>query len=222
MGQPRGTFVGRQRDLDELGERLAAAAAGRGSLLLVAGEPGIGKTRLADELARGAARSLGAGVLWGTCWEGEGAPAFWPWIQALRAHAARRDPAALRAELGDGAADVARLVPGLAGRLGELPERPALEPDQARFRLFDAVAGLLRRAGEAEPLLLVLDDLHWADRSSLALLRFVARELRDARLLVLGTYRDVGLGRSSVSQPLAKLAGRARHLTLGGLGEGDV
>ena len=105
MGQPRGTFVGRQRDLDELGERLAAAAAGRGSLLLVAGEPGIGKTRLADELARGAARSLGAGVLWGTCWEGEGAPAFWPWIQALRAHAARRDPAALRAELGDAAFD---------------------------------------------------------------------------------------------------------------------
>jgi tetratricopeptide (TPR) repeat protein len=222
MGQPRGTFVGRQHDLDELGESLAAAAAGRGSLVLVAGEPGIGKTRLADELARGAARSLGAGVLWGTCWEGDGAPAFWPWIQALRDHAGRRDPATLRAELGDGAADVARLVPGLAGRLGELPPSPTLEPDQARFRLFDAVAGLLRRAGEAEPLLLVLDDLHWADRSSLALLRFVARELRDARLLVLGTYRDVQLGGSPAAEPLAKLAGRARHLTLGGLGEDDV
>jgi tetratricopeptide (TPR) repeat protein len=221
MGRPRGTFVGRRRDLDELGERLAAAAAGRGSLVLVAGEPGIGKTRLADELA-GRAGALGAGVLWGTCWEGEGAPAFWPWIQALRDHAGRRDPARLRAELGDGAADVARLLPGLAGRLGELPERPNLEPDQARFRLFDAVAGLLRRAGEAEPLLLVLDDLHWADRSSLALLRFVARELRDARLLVLGTYRDVELGGSAAAEPLARLAGRARHLTLGGLGEGDV
>jgi len=222
MGQGRGTFVGRQRDLDELGESLAGAVAGRGSLVLVAGEPGIGKTRLADELARGAARSLGAGVLWGSCWEGDGAPAFWPWIQALRDHAGRRDPATLRAELGDGAADVARLVPGLAGRLGELPPSPALEPDQARFRLFDAVAGLLKRAGEAEPLLLVLDDLHWADRSSLALLRFVARELRDARLLVLGTYRDVELGRSPAAEPLAKLAGRARHLTLGGLGEDDV
>jgi AAA ATPase domain len=221
MGQPRGSFVGRRRDLDELGERLVAAAAGRGSLVLVAGEPGIGKTRLADELAAGAG-SLGAGVLWGTCWEGDGAPAFWPWIQALRDHAGRRDPAALRAELGDGAADVARLVPGLAAKLGELPPSPALEPDQARFRLFDAVAGLLKRAGEAEPLLLVLDDLHWADRSSLALLRFVARELRDARLLVLGTYRDVELGRSPVNQALAALAGRARHLTLGGLGEDDV
>jgi AAA ATPase domain len=221
MGRPRRTFVGRQRDLDELEERLAAAAAGRGSLVLVAGEPGIGKTRLADELA-GRARSLGASVLWGTCWEGDGAPAFWPWIQALRDHAGRQDPATLRAELGDGAADVARLVPGLADRLGDLPESPALEPDQARFRLFDAVAGLLRRAGEAEPLLLVLDDLHWADRSSLALLRFVARELRDARLLVLGTYRDVELGRSPAAEPLAKLAGRAHHLTLGGLGEDDV
>jgi len=160
MGQGRGTFVGRQRDLDELGESLAGAVAGRGSLVLVAGEPGIGKTRLADELARGAARSLGAGVLWGSCWEGDGAPAFWPWIQALRDHVGRRDPATLRAELGDGAADVARLVPGLAGRLGELPPSPALEPDQARFRLFDAVAGLLKRAGKAEPLLLILDDLH--------------------------------------------------------------
>jgi tetratricopeptide (TPR) repeat protein len=189
--------------------------------VLVAGEPGIGKTRLADELAARAA-SLGAGVRWGTCWEGEGAPAFWPWIQALREHAARRDPATLRRELGDGAADVARLVPGLAAGVGELPPSPALEPDQARFRLFDAVAGLLRRAGETEPLLLVLDDLHWADRSSLSLLRFVARELRDARLLVLGTYRDVELGRSPAAEPLAKLAGRARHLTLGGLGQADV
>jgi tetratricopeptide (TPR) repeat protein len=187
----------------------------------VAGEPGIGKTRLADELAARAA-SLGAGVRWGTCWEGEGAPAFWPWIQALREHAARRDPATLRRELGDGAADVARLVPGLAAGAGELPPSPALEPDQARFRLCDAVAGLLRRAGETEPLLLVLDDLHWADRSSLSLLRFVARELRNARLLVLGTYRDVELGRSPAAEPLAKLAGHARHLTLGGLGQDDV
>jgi tetratricopeptide (TPR) repeat protein len=221
MGQRRGTFVGRERDLEELWESLLGAAAGRGSLVLVAGEPGIGKTRLADELAA-RAESLGAGVLWGTCWEGDGAPAFWPWIQALRDHAGRRDPATLRRELGDGAADVARLVPGLAGRVGELPPSPALEPDQARFRLFDAVAGLLKRAGETEPLLLVLDDLHWADRSSLSLLRFVTRELRDARLLVLGTYRDVELGRSPAAEPLAKLAGRARHITLGGLGQDDV
>jgi hypothetical protein len=221
MGQGRGTFVGRERDLGELWESLLQAADGRGSLVLVAGEPGIGKTRLADELAARAA-SLGAGVRWGTCWEGEGAPAFWPWIQALREHAARRDPATLRRELGDGAADVARLVPGLAARVGELPESPALEPDQARFRLFDAVAGLLKRAGGTEPLLLVLDDLHWADRSSLSLLRFVAGELRDARLLVLGTYRDVELGRSPAAEPLAKLAGRARHLTLGGLAQDDV
>jgi eukaryotic-like serine/threonine-protein kinase len=213
MGQGRGTFVGRERDLGELWESLLQAADGHGSLVLVAGEPGIGKTRLADELAARTS-SLGAGVRWGTCWEGEGAPAFWPWIQALREHAARRDPATLHRELGDGAADVARLVPGLAARVGELPPSPALEPDQARFRLFDAVAGLLKRAGETEPLLLVLDDLHWADRSSLSLLRFVARELRDARVLVLGTYRDVELGRSPAAEPLAKLAGRARHLTV--------
>jgi tetratricopeptide (TPR) repeat protein len=220
-GQGPWTLVGRKRDLDELSEALGQAAAGHGSLVLVAGEPGIGKTRLADELAA-RARSLGAGVLWGTCWEGDGAPAFWPWIQALREHAARRDPSVLRRELGDGAAEVARLVPGLAGRVGELPPSPALEPDQARFRLFDAVAGLLGRAGDTEPLLLVLDDLHWADRSSLSLLRFVARELRDRRVLVVGTYRDVELDRSPSAEPLARLAGRARCVVLGGLARDEV
>jgi tetratricopeptide (TPR) repeat protein len=216
-----GAFVGRERDLGELQAALAEATGRHGSLVLVAGEAGIGKTRLAGELAE-RARSLGAGVLWGRCWEGEGVPAFWPWIQALRDHTGRQDPGLLRAELGDGAADVALLLPGLAERLGELPPGPPLEPEQARFRLFDAVAGLLKRAGDSQPLLLILDDLHWADRSSLSLLRFVARELHDARVLVVGTYRDLELDRSGEAEPLAGLASGSRRITLGGLARDEV
>jgi predicted ATPase len=149
-------FVGRERDLGELRTAMDAAAAGQGSLVLVAGEAGIGKSRLAEELAVHA-RAVGAQPLWGRCWEGEGAPAFWPWIQVIREYARDCDQNVLRAQLGTGAADVARLVPEVARRYPELPAAPAAEQGAARFRLFDAVAAFLRRAAAERPLLLVLD-----------------------------------------------------------------
>src|SRR6266511_6106670 len=133
-------FVGREAELAALTADLDAALAGRGGVVLLAGEPGIGKTRLAEELAAQAS-ARGALVLWGRCWEGEGAPAFWPWIQIVRAYVDGSEPAALRQDMGAGAADIAQLVPALRERLPGLPMPPPTEPEAARFRLFDSLAG---------------------------------------------------------------------------------
>jgi tetratricopeptide (TPR) repeat protein len=216
-------LVGRARPLGELEAALRAAVAGRGALALVTGEAGIGKSRLAAELAAKAA-SVGARVVWASCWDGGGAPAYWPWVQALRAAAAGRDPVELAADLGLGAGEVLRLAPELAGLLpAPPPEPPRLEPEQARFRLFDAVASYLRASAARVPLLLVVDDLHWADVPSLLLLRFLARDLRDSRILLLATYRDPELDpHDPVAELVADLAGKALRLPLAGLTGDEV
>ena len=174
---------------------------GSGRLFLLSGEPGIGKSRLAEELAR-IGRARGATVLVGRCWEAGGAPAYWPWIQALRPYVRACDADTLTEQAGAGAADLAQVVPELADRLPGLPPPSTLEPDLVRFRLFDATAEFLRRVGEARPVVLVLDDLHAADEASLLLLRFLARELGDGRLLLLAAYRDVD---PRPAQPLAEM-----------------
>jgi DNA-binding CsgD family transcriptional regulator len=216
-------LVGREGELGALTADLDAALAGHGGLVLLAGEPGIGKTRLAEELAA-AATSRGALVLWGRCWEGAGAPAFWPWVQVVRAYVELGDPAALRADMGAGAADIAQLVPAVRARLPELPAPPPVEPEAARFRLFDSLTGFLRAAAARRPLLLVLDDLHWADVPSLAMLRFASRELEGASLLLLGIYRHVEVGRGHpLRGALADLSrGQHRRLLLGGLDQGEA
>jgi hypothetical protein len=196
-------FVGRGRELAELRARLEDALAGRGQLVLLAGEPGIGKTRTADELAN-EARRRHVRVLVGRCYEGEGAPPYWPWVQVLRAYIHDHDPATLQTELGPYAADIAHILPILRERLPSLPALPALAPEQARFRLFDAVTAVLKTAAKREPFVLLLDDLHWADKASALLLSFLAQELGDARMLIVGTYRDVELGRQ---HPLAEILG---------------
>ena len=164
-------FIGRERELAELLRGLDDAVAGRGGLFLLQGEPGIGKSRLADELLEHA-RQRDVRVLVGRCWEAGGAPAFWPWVQSLRPLADTEIE------------DLAQLVPGLAGA-------PLLESDAVRFRLFEGVAQFVRRAAEMQPLVLFLDDMHAADESSLLFLRFVAREIAGSRLLVVAAYRDV-------------------------------
>ena len=116
-------FVGREQELELLRDKVNQARAGQGSVVLLSGEPGIGKTRLAEELASYAAEQA-ARVLWGRCWEGEGAPAFWPWVQVIRAYVRDLEPEALRAEMGPGAADIAPLVPAVAERLPGLPPPP--------------------------------------------------------------------------------------------------
>jgi hypothetical protein len=187
-------FIGRAPELALLEARLAEAAAGRGSFVGVGGDPGIGKTRILEELVLRAALP-DERVLWGRCLAHEGVPPYWPWSQALRSWVERAEPAALRADLGPGAADVAQLVPEVRERLPDVGTAPHIDPEQARFRLFDSVATFLRRAGARQPLLVVLEDLHWADQASILLLAFVAPELRRTSVLVAGTYREVEMRR---------------------------
>jgi DNA-binding SARP family transcriptional activator len=220
----RGTFVGRERELAELTAGLDDAFAGRGRLFLVAGQPGIGKSRLADELAA-AARVRGAEVLVGRCWEAGGAPAYWPWVQALRAHVRDSDPAALREQLGSGAAALAQIVPDVRERLPDLPAPPALDPEAARFRLFDATVEFLRSASARRPIVLVIDDLHAADAPSLLLLHYLARELGSARLLVVVAYRDVDpVPEGTLTAAMAEIIREpaTRRLSLRGLSRRDV
>jgi len=185
-------FVGRDRELRELLEALAEAASGRGRLVLVGGQPGIGKSRLADELAT-RARERGHLVLWGRGWEDAGAPPYWPWVQALRAYLRSTDTEEVRRHLGSGAADVAQMLPELRVLFPDLPPPADTGPEAARFQLFDSTATLLRNAARAQPLLVVLDDLQAADAPSILFLRFLASQLGDMSLLVVGTYRDVEL-----------------------------
>jgi DNA-binding SARP family transcriptional activator len=220
----RAIFVGREHELAELDAGLDDAIAGRGRLFFLVGEPGIGKSRLADELIRHA-RGRGVEILVGRCWEASGAPAYWPWVQSLRGYVREAEPDALRRELGAGAAELAQILPELRTILPGVPEPTSLESESARFRLFDATAEFLRNASRRRPLLLFLDDLHAADAPSLLLLQFLARELRPMRILVLGAFRDVD---PTPAQPLtsmltevAREPGTTR-LSLRGLSQQDV
>ncbi len=203
---PPSVFVGRARTLERLERALDAALGGHGRLVLLAGEPGIGKTRTAEEIAR-VASERGAQVVVGRCFEGEGAPAFWPWVQLLRQLVATSELERLRTALGADAAELTQLTPELRTRLPALPPASGLEGEQARFRLFDALTGFLRRRAQQGPLVLVLDDLHWADEASLLALEFLAPELHSAALLVVATFRDVEVRRDhSLSKLLGALA----------------
>jgi len=220
-----GVFVGRQRELGELKACLEDALSGRGRLVTLVGEPGIGKTRTAQELATYAGLRS-AQVLWGRCYEEQGMPPYWPWVQAIRSYVRERDPEELRSEMGAGAADIAEVVSDVKERLPDLRPPPQLEsPEQARFRLFDSITAFLKSASQKQPLVLVLDDLHWADQPSLLLLQFIARELGNSRLLLVGTYRDMELSRQ---HPLAETLGELtrerlfQRVLLRGLSQQDV
>ncbi len=219
-----GVFVGRQREMGELKAALEDALSGRGRLVMLVGEPGIGKTRIASELATYAGLRR-AQVLWGRCYEGGGAPPYWPWVQAIRSYVRERDAEELKSEMGSGAADIAEIVSDVRERLPGLKSPPTLEPEQARFRLFDSITTFLKSAGRGKPLILILDDLHWADTASLLLLEFVAGELADGRLLLIGTYRDVEVSRQ---HPLSKTLGQLtkaelfRRVFLRGLSQEDI
>jgi DNA-binding SARP family transcriptional activator len=185
----RGPFVGYERELRALEEVLEEALVGHVRVALISGEPGIGKTRLADELSS-VARARGARVVWGRCLSGGGAPVYWPWVQVLRTLLADRDPVTIRAEVGSGAAELAQLLPELSDLA---PDANVVDPGDAgdaRFRLLVAVASFVGRAAAAQPLVIVLDDLQAADPSTLSLLELIAAGALDAPVLIVGTYRD--------------------------------
>jgi hypothetical protein len=183
----QGLFCGREAELRELMTCWSRAKAGECRLVLVEGEPGVGKTRLAAEMAR-AVRGEGAVVLYGACDEAE-LISFQPFLDGLRAWMATATVQALEQVDPDVLSELSRLLPELANRLPLLrPPAPA-GPDTERFRLFEAVRRWLAGLAEARPVLLVLDDLHWADGASVALLRHLVRDLESLGVLMLGIAR---------------------------------
>ncbi len=225
LGQLRGeVFVGRKNEMDALGSALEDVLAGHSRIAMLAGEPGIGKTRTAQELSTHALQR-NAQVLWGRCYEGKGAPPYWPWLQVIRSAIQDKDAARLQAEMGHGAAAIAGVVPEICDHLPNIAPPPMLDPEQARFRLFDSITTFLKNISKHQPLVLILDDLHWADHPSLRLLEFIAAEVGDAPMMVVGTYRDVEISRKHpLSQTLAELTrqGHLQRFTLRGLNAVDV
>jgi class 3 adenylate cyclase len=221
----RGVFVGREAELQRLRAAFDEAQSGRGSVVMLVGEPGIGKTRTALELET-YARMRGAQVIWGRAHERAGAPAYWPWIQAGRAVTAAMDPALAASLIRSSAVELQRLYPEIRDGLPDLPPPPAMDDSEAaQFRLFDALTTFFRQVAERTPLVLVLDDLQWADKPSLLLLQHLAGELARSRILVVGTYRDTELSRTHpLSETLATLNREAgfQRLLLRGLSQDDV
>lgn len=215
-----GGFAGRQHELARLTVLLDRALGGRIVLALVSGEAGIGKTSLIDRLLDDAT-ARGISTARGTCWHSEQAPAFWPWREVLRA--VLREPVAqsVVGGLGRGErAQLARVVP----ELGHADGSPADgSSEYARIELLTAAATLLEQAAADRPLVVVLDDLHWADPSSLDLLQIVGRRSVAVPLLVVGAYRpdEVEPG-SPQARVLVELAEAAEPLRLAGLTDGEV
>src|SRR5215472_652545 len=190
-------FVGRSHELAVLRAAYRDAAAGTDRLVLVTGEPGIGKTELARAFAREASGD-GALVLWGSGWEDGGAPPYWPWVQVLRAYDRHAESAAMAAD----------------GQAGSGPG--------ARFALFEAVCTVLDQASRAAPLVVILDDLHAAGRPSLLLLRFAAAA-RLSRVMLLATYRSAEARLDpDISDVIAALETAGTPLTLAGLSLDEI
>lgn len=223
--EPGRRFIGRQRELDALQAALERAVAGQPNIVLLAGEPGIGKTSTAQEIAGHAGRRDVLPLL-GRCPEEPGAPPYWPWLQLIRRYVAQHDEHTLEQVIGPAKEHLAALDPELAGRLtGDMPAPAETDAAKARFRHFDSIAGFWRRAAARQPLLLVIDDLHQADVPSLRLLEFVMAEAGASRLMILGTYRDAEVAHQHpLSNTLAELHRHAsvQRLLLGGFSPAET
>jgi DNA-binding CsgD family transcriptional regulator len=185
-------FVGRQRELERLRVKLTAAGTGRGSLVLITGEAGVGKSSLVQQFLK-AARAEGATALWGACFEGEWRPPYAPWSEALGQLAASLEPEQLQRYLGAGAPPLAQLIPQIRVQLPAIPPAAPLSPNEERYRLYEAIGQFLSSITAEQPVVLALDDLHWADRDSLEVFRYVARFTRRCPLLLIGIYREPDL-----------------------------
>jgi predicted ATPase/predicted Ser/Thr protein kinase len=201
------SFVGREPELIQMEHAWQRARAGERQVVLIAGEPGIGKTRLAGEFCRRRGAE-GALTLVGRCDEDALVP-YQPFIEALGQYSSLLDDDSLRRQISTtGGSEIARLVPDLVRRLPDLPAGAAGDPESQRYRLFEAVNSLLVAESLRRPVVVVLDDLHWADKPTLLLLRHIARAGGPAALCILGTYRDTELGRT---HPLAELLADLRR-----------
>jgi class 3 adenylate cyclase/tetratricopeptide (TPR) repeat protein len=201
-------FVGRGAELARLTDEWSRARAGELRAALVGGEPGIGKTRLVAEVAR-VAHEDGASVLYGRCEEELGVP-YQPFVEALRADVEHGGGGRLRARLGPHAGELSRLLPDLASRVPGLASPAPADAETERYRLFEAVCAWLTHASAEHPIVLVLDDLHWAAQPTVLMLRHLLRSSGSARLLVLGTFRESEVGRD---HPLGQLLGETRAET---------
>lgn len=217
-------FVGRSTELDLLRAALESALAGVGGVRAIAGEPGVGKTRLVQELGLHA-RLRGARVLVGRCADTEGSPPYLPFVEALDAELSRREVEDVRALVSGEAAAVVEILPGTRARIPDhVPARRGA-PEGDRYVLFQGVVALLRGLASPSGLLLVLEDIHWSDEPSLLLLHHLARKLEGTRILVVATYRDIEVSRGHrLAQLLADMR-RERlfeRVSLRGLGLEEV
>lgn len=220
---PSFPFAGRSVPRETLTKALKEASEGDRRVVLVSGEPGVGKTRLVTEVVRGA-HADGAVVLWGRCDEELEVP-YQPWIEALRHYVFAAPADRLAAELGSLGGELLRLIPDLDQLTPGLDAPVHTESETARHRLFEAIGDLLEAVTRSSPVVMVIDDLHWADKPSLLLLRHLLRRPPTSRLLILATYRDTDLDRS---HPLADVLADLRReigverVDLQGLDGGEV
>ncbi len=209
---PTAPIVGRQRELLLVMSHYEAAKGGCARVVLVTGDPGIGKTRLLNEIVKRTARD-GAVILQGSTSEAEGMPPYLPFVEALGRYIQATPLDQLSTHVAEAPAVLATLLPELITRLGDLPASAPLPPEQARFRLYEAIGMFLAAIGAPHALVLTLDDLQWADTASLDLLCHIACHQSNANLLVLGAYRESEVAHSvALARTLTELS-RQRVLT---------
>jgi eukaryotic-like serine/threonine-protein kinase len=198
-------FVGRENELKQLQSAFDGAISGRGALMMVVGEPGIGKTAVCEQLAT-FVTLRGGKTLWGHCYEeGSLSLPYLAFIEAIRSYVLDRETEDLKKELGSGATDVARIVSEIREKLKVEPRR-AENPEEDRYRLMQSVTGFLSNAANVKPMLVILEDLHDADKGTLEMLTYITRNLTNTRLLLIGTYRDIEVDRNHpLSAALAEL-----------------